>query len=113
MPLPGHHFSRRRRTPFDKQVLGVAVRRAEAAQEPIVLKLTEPRIKLLTAIDAGEVKAGQGGYIGDWRWSGLTVTGRVQQLFRAGWAEVSGRHVALTEAGVAVLKSLAKPEATP
>lgn len=101
-PFPGH-YPRRHKNPFDKQVLGVAVRRAEAAQEPVLLKLTEPRIKLMRAVEAGEVKAGQGSYIGDWRWSGLTVTARVTQLLKAGWAEVEGKHVTLTEAGKTAL----------
>lgn len=98
-PLPGHHYSRRHKNPFDKQVLGVAVRRAEAAQEPVVLKLTLPRIQLMKAIGAGEVKAGQGSFVGEWRWAGLTVTARVVQLMRAGWAGSAGKHVELTDAG--------------
>lgn len=102
MPLPGH-MRRRHKSPYDKQVLGVAVRRAEAAQDPVLLKLTVPRVQLMNAVAAGEVKAGQGSYIGDWRWSGLTVTARVVQLMRAGWAEVEGKHVALTEAGKTAL----------
>ena len=107
-PLPGH-YRRKHRSPFDRQVLGVAVRRAEAAQDPIVLNLTEPRLKLMHAVAAGEVKAGQGSYVGDWRWSGLTVTARVVQLFRAGWAEVEGKHVTLTDAGRSQLPTEATP----
>jgi hypothetical protein len=61
--------------------------------------MTVPRAKLMRAIAAGEVKAGQGSYVGDWRWAGTTVTGRVNQLLRAGWAEVVKRHVELTDAG--------------
>lgn len=101
-PLPPH-IRRRHKSPYDKQVLGVAVRRAESAQAPAPLKLTESRATLMRAIANGEVKAGQGQYVGDWRHDGATVTARVVQLIKAGWAEPVRRHVELTEAGTAAL----------
>lgn len=96
-------FRRKTRSPYDRQVLGVRVRAAEAATQPIALKLTEPRLKLMRAIAAGEVKVGHGSYANHWRWSGTTVTERVGQLLGADWVHVVAKHVELTEAGRAVL----------
>lgn len=101
MPRPPA-IRRRRQSPWDKQVLGVAVRRAERGTTitpGAPLKLTEPRVKLMHAIGAGEVKRGLQQYRNDWRWHGLTVTARIEQLIGCGWCEVVDGHPKLTDAG--------------
>lgn len=102
MPFPPPFRRRGSRDPYRNQVLGVVVRQAE--REPSPLKLTEPRVKLMRAIEAKEVKLGKGRFAQDWRWRGDTVTQRVNLIIRAGWAEPKGAHVELTEAGRVVLK---------
>lgn len=96
-------FRRRPSNAYAGQVLGVRVRAAEVATQPMPLKLTEPRVKLMRAISGGEVKAGRDSYAGHWRWHGLTVSKRVKQLLDARWAQVVAKHVELTDAGRAVL----------
>lgn len=97
-------YRRKPSSPFNKQVLGVAVRIAE--REPRPLKLTEFRVKLMRAIDNGEVKAGHGSYIGQWRWQGMTITGKVLQLIHAGWVCQVKQHAELTDAGKLVLPAI-------
>lgn len=99
-PLKG--FARGRRNPFNSQVLGIRVRRAEHATPVTPLKLTESRLQLMHAIAAGEVKQGRGQYVGGYRWHELTVTVRVRQLIAAGWAR-DGKTVELTDAGLAAM----------
>lgn len=96
------YAGRKPRNPFNQQVLGIRVRRAEHATPVTPLKLTESRLKLMAAIGASEVKAGRGQYVGGYRWHELTVSGRVRQLIAAGWAR-DGKTVELTEAGLAAM----------
>lgn len=103
------HIRRRRKSPYDSQVLGVAVRRAEHSQPARVAPaptLTEPRVKLMRAIAKGEVKRGLQGYRNDWRWHGTTVTGRVEQLTACEWVQIIDGHPVLSLAGEAVLEAV-------
>ncbi len=102
-PLPPH-IRRRKPNPLAGQVLGVYKGPARAAEPP---KLTAYRLRLLKAIDAGEVKLGTGVHAGAFRWhvSGAhsTVTKACTPFIRCGWAVVVSKHLELTEAGKAQL----------
>ena len=96
---PGPRFSRRTRSPYDGAALGV-YRGPSRLNEPP--RVTPYRLLLLRAIEAGEVKAGQGQYVNAWRWHGttsVTVTRWIREAIGCGWARVNGAHVELTDAG--------------
>lgn len=101
MPLPGHLRKRfKTANPLAGQVLGVYKGPPRQAEAP---KLTVYRLRLLKAIDAGEVKLGTGVHAGAFRWhsagSHSTVSKAVTPFIRCGWAVVVGKHLELTEAG--------------
>lgn len=86
--------------PFNRAALGVYKGPPRRIEPP---KLTPYRVTLLRAIQAGEVKAGQGQYIGAWRWhhggTSVTCTKWVREFVGCGWAVVVGAHPELTDAG--------------
>jgi hypothetical protein len=102
-PGPRYGSGRRRADLLRGQVLGVSVRRAEAAK-PVPLKLTPTRRGLLEAVHAGQVKwfpsAG-------WRCDGKAVNADVRDCCRAGWTaealDGDRRTIALTDAGHAAI----------
>lgn len=102
----GPRYPSRRYDPLRGAVLGVSVRRAEAA-EPKQVELTDNRRGLLEAIAAGRVRyypsAG-------WKVAGKTVNAAVREAVAAGWAKerLEGalpirRTIALTDLGRAAL----------
>ena len=100
MGMPSPYRRKRPRDLFRSQVLGVYKGPVRKAQEP---KLTPYRVTLLRATAAGEVKAGQGQYVGAWRWhhggTSVTVTKWIREFVGCGWAVVVGAHLELTEQG--------------
>lgn len=78
----------RRRDPFARaQIAPLRLRRATG--QPIELHPNLARLSLLRAVAAGDVKPGRGRYAGGWRWSGVTVTNRINELAQAEWITVS------------------------
>lgn len=109
MPLPPH-IRRRKPNPLAGQVLGVYKGAPRVGEPP---KLTPYRLRLLQAIQAGEVKLGTGVHAGAFRWHSAgahsTVTKAVTPFIRCKWAVAVGKHLELTEAG----KSQLPPEVSP
>lgn len=99
----GPHIRRRRKDALAGQVLGVYKGPQRTGEPP---KLTAYRLTLLRAIDAKEIRAGQGSYAGAWRWHTSTVTKAVTPLIRCGWAHEVGKHLELTDAGRQALEAL-------
>jgi hypothetical protein len=95
--------------PFNRAALGVYKGPARTVEPP---KLTPYRLTLLTATQAGEIKAGQGQYTGAWRWhhggTSVTCTKWIREFVSCGWAKAVGAHLELTDAG---REALARPKA--
>lgn len=95
--------------PFNRAALGVYKGPARTVEPP---KLTPYRLTLLTATQAGEIKAGQGQYTGAWRWhhggTSVTCTKWIREFVSCGWAKPVGAHLELTDAG---REALARPKA--
>lgn len=98
-------MTRRTRNLFDRaQIAPLRIRRAPA--DPIDLHPSLVRVTLLRAINAGHVKPGQGRYSGGWRWDGVTVTRRVNELAHGGWITIQDapkRHLDVTTRGGEIL----------
>ena len=105
-------MARRPRNPFaNAQIAPYRVRRALAP--PVELKPNTVRLVLLSAIKAGQVKPGQGQYVGGWRWDGVTVTNRVNQLANAEWIKIHDapkRRLEVLELGDRILATRSRTE---